>query len=174
MSGNSVSNRDRRGAKKLEAKEASVEIRTFCERGGRRSYLEKPVIKSSKAGHVTFFSELPSRVSSKPVGKRSNSLAPMKSSRARICLLTAPCVTPSSSAARERFKCRLAAWKALMALSGGRRLSISSMYQLRRENSILAGRLVEDQATNFRHSPNEKFANAQKCIVWREFVGASR
>ena len=55
-------------------------------------------------------------------GWRSKSLSPSSASRPRICWATAPCVTPSSSAASRKFRCRVTTSKTRRPLSEGRRL----------------------------------------------------
>jgi hypothetical protein len=52
---------------------------------------------------------------------RKKRLTPSQSSSRRICRLTAPWVTLSSSAARVKLPSRAAASKALIAFNGGRR-----------------------------------------------------
>ena len=92
---------------------ASARLRTRCEASA----------SLSSAGPAAASSSLPACVGTALRLVRRNSAAPSQSSNARICRLTAPWVTFSSSAACEKLPSRAAASKALMALSGGRRMS---------------------------------------------------
>src|SRR3990167_1654506 len=113
-----------RGISHLEAKPGAMLIDTCLRRGGSRSRAEASISRSNPS-RSRGTEDRPRSVSCRPRASRTNKGPPTMSSSKRICWLTAPGVTDSSSAAREKFRGRAAASKARRALSGSRERAIA-------------------------------------------------
>src|SRR3954454_24388742 len=106
----------RRGSSHLAA---NVGVTLTCSRSGSgRTFAVASTISSNARRTVVAYAR-PGSVSASVRVRRSNSFTPRLSSSPRTCCATAPCVTPSSSAASRKLRCRDAASKARMAFRDG-------------------------------------------------------
>ncbi|MNR23482.1 hypothetical protein D3C85_1405040 [compost metagenome] len=117
MSGWAAWKSSMRGISHFEAKDGATLIATVRFNGGSRRMAEASISRSNPS-RSRGVAARPSSVSCNPRASRVNSGPPMISSSRRICWLTAPGVTDSSSAVREKLRCRDALSKARRALRG--------------------------------------------------------
>src|ERR1700720_883140 len=111
----------RRGISQRIAKAGSADTWSSPRARARLCICRDTTARRSSAGPASASSSVPAWVGTALRLVRKKRRTPNQTSSRRICRLTAPWVTLSSSAARVKLPSRAAASKALIAFNGGRR-----------------------------------------------------